>query len=84
LNLDQHENEEDDGNAKHEGDVNEEDKGNAEQALVGILLASQVRHDRGPNKLPREHFVIMAVNEVGDPTQPLISVNVWKTSVGKS
>jgi hypothetical protein len=25
----------------------------------------------------------MAVNEVGDPTQPPISVNAWKTSVGK-
>jgi hypothetical protein len=23
------------------------------------------------------------VNEVGDPTQPPVSLNVWKTSVGK-
>jgi hypothetical protein len=30
LNLDQYENEEDEGNAEHEGDVNEEDEGNAE------------------------------------------------------
>jgi hypothetical protein len=25
----------------------------------------------------------MEVNEVGDPTQPPVSVNAWKTSVGK-
>jgi hypothetical protein len=65
------------------GDVNEEDEGNVEQALVGTLSASQVRHDRGSNKLPSVHFVIMVVNEVGDPMQPLVLVNVWKTSVGK-
>jgi hypothetical protein len=28
-------------------------------------------------------FVITEVNEVGDPTQPPISVNVWKTSARK-
>jgi hypothetical protein len=28
-------------------------------------------------------FFIMAVNEVGDPMQPLVSLNVWKTSVEK-
>jgi hypothetical protein len=50
---------------------------------VGTLSTSQVRHNRGPNKLPNECFVITAVNEVGDPTQPLVSVNAWKTSVGK-
>jgi hypothetical protein len=55
--------------------VNEEDKGNAEQALVGTLSASQVRHGRGPNKLPSGCFVITTVNEVGDPTQPPVSVN---------
>jgi hypothetical protein len=75
LNLNQDENEGDATNAKHEGDVNEEDKGNAEQALVGTLSASQVRHGRGPNKLPSGRFVITTVNEVGDPTQPPVSVN---------
>jgi hypothetical protein len=83
LNLNQDENEEDARNAKHEGDENEEDEGNAEQVLVGALLASQVRRGRGPNKLPSGHFVIMVFNEVGDPTQPPVSVNAWKTSVGK-
>jgi hypothetical protein len=63
--------------------VNEEDEGNAEHALVGTLSASQVRCGHGPNKLPSRHFVIMAVNEIGDPTQPLVSENAWKTSVGK-
>jgi hypothetical protein len=50
---------------------------------VGTLSATQVRRGRGPNKLPSGCFVIMAVNEVGDPTQPPISVNAWKTSVEK-
>jgi hypothetical protein len=50
LNLNQDENEEDATNAEHEGDGNEEDEGNVEQALVGALLASQVRCGRGPNK----------------------------------
>jgi hypothetical protein len=44
LNLDQHENEEDEGSAEHEGDVNEEDE--AERALVCTLSASQVRHPK--------------------------------------
>jgi hypothetical protein len=83
LNLNQDENEEDATNAKHEGDGNEEDEGNVEQALAGTLLASQVRHGRGPNKLPSGCFVITKVNEVGDPTQPPILVNAWKTSVQK-
>jgi hypothetical protein len=92
LNLDQHENEEDATNAEqalaptnteHEGDVNEEEEENVEQALVDTLSASQVRRGRGPNKLPSEHFVIKAVNEVGDPTQPFISVNAWKTLIEK-
>jgi hypothetical protein len=83
LNLGQHENEEDATNAEHEGDVNEEEEGNTEQALVDTLSASQVRHGRGPNKLSSGRFVIMVVNEVGDPTQPPISVNAWKTSVEK-
>jgi hypothetical protein len=83
LNLNQDENEEDATNAEHEGDGNEEDEGNTEQALAGALSASQVRRGRGPNKLPSRHFVIMEVNEVGDPTQPPVSVNVWKTSVEK-
>jgi hypothetical protein len=83
LNLNQDENEEDATNAEHEGDGNEEDEGNTEQALAGALSASQVRRGRGPNKLPSRHFVIMEVNEVGDPTQPPVSINVWKTSVEK-
>jgi hypothetical protein len=78
--LNQDKNEEDATNAEHEGDGNEEDEGNAEQALVGALSASQVRRGRGPNKLPSGHFVIM---EVGDPMQPPVSINAWKTSVGK-
>jgi hypothetical protein len=77
LNLNQDANEEDARNAEHD------DEGNAEQALVGALLTSQVRRGRGPNKLPSGCFVITEVNEVGDPTQPPISVNAWKTSVGK-
>jgi hypothetical protein len=78
------ENEEDDArNAEHEGGVNEEDEGNVEQALVGTLSTSQVRRGYGLNKLPSGCFVIMAVNEVGDPTQPLVLVNAWETSVGK-
>jgi hypothetical protein len=60
-----------------------EDEGNAEQALVGALSASQVRCGRGLNKLPSGRFVITTVNEVGDLTQPPVSVNAWKTSVGK-
>jgi hypothetical protein len=60
-----------------------EDEGNDEQVLVGTLSPSQVRHGRGPNKLPSGHFVITTVNEVGDPTQPHVSVNTWKTSVEK-
>jgi hypothetical protein len=76
LNLNQDENEEDSRNAEHEGDENEEDEGNNEQVLVGALLASQARHGHGPNKLPSERFVITEVNEVGDPTQPPILVNV--------
>jgi hypothetical protein len=75
LNLKQDKNEEDATNAEHEGDGNEEDEGNAEQALVGALSASQVRCGRGPNKLPSGHFVIMEVNEVGDPMQPPVSIN---------
>jgi hypothetical protein len=82
LNLDQREHE-DEGNAQHEGDANKEDEWNAEQALVGTLSGSQVRSGRGPKKLPRGHFVITMANEVGDPEQPLISVNALKTSVGK-
>jgi hypothetical protein len=81
--LNQDVNEEDATNNEYEGDKNEEDEGNAEQALVGALSASQVRRGRGVNKLPSGHFVIMEVNEVGDPTQPLVSVNAWKTSVEK-
>jgi hypothetical protein len=83
LNWNQDENEEDATNAEHEGDGNEEDEGNAEQALVGALSASQVRRGRGPNKVPSGHFVITEVNEVGDPTQPPISVNTWKILAGK-
>jgi hypothetical protein len=92
LNLDQHENEEDatnteqalaPTNAEHEGDVNEEEEGNVEQALVDTLLASQVRRGRGPNKLPSGHFVITVINGVGDPTQPSVSVNAWKTTILK-
>jgi hypothetical protein len=86
--LDQHENEEDAANAiqalaptdaEHEGDVNEEEEGNAEQDLVDTLSASQVRRGCGPNKLPSGRFVFTVVNEVGDPTQPSILVNAWKT-----
>jgi hypothetical protein len=76
LNLNQDENEKDSRNAKHEGDENAEDEGNTEQVLVDALSASQVRRGRGPNKLPSERFVTTEVNEVGDPTQPPISVNV--------
>jgi hypothetical protein len=83
LNLNQDDEEDDAGNAEHEGGENEEDEGNVEPALVGTLSISQVRHGRGPNKLPSGHFVITVVNEVGDPTQPLASVNGWKISVGK-
>jgi hypothetical protein len=75
LNLNQDENEEDATNVEHEGNENEEDEGNVEQALVGSLSASQVRRDHGPNKLPSGCFVITGVNEVGDPTQPVVSVN---------
>jgi hypothetical protein len=81
LNLDQHKNEEDATNAKHEGDVKEEEEGNAEQALADTLLASQVRCGRGLNKLPSGCYVITAVNEVGDLTQPPILINAWKTSI---
>jgi hypothetical protein len=42
-----------------------------------------VRRGRGPNMLPSRRFVITTVNEVRDPTQPPVSVNAWKTSVGK-
>jgi hypothetical protein len=83
LNLNQDDEEDDARNVEHEGDENEEDERNVEQALVGALSASQVRHRRGPNKLPSGRFVIMKVNEVGDPTQPPVLVNAWKTSVGK-
>jgi hypothetical protein len=83
LNLNQDESEGDATNVEHEGNVNEEDEGNVEQALVGTLLAPQVRCGRGPNKLPSGNFVITTANEVGDPTQPPISLNAWKTSVGK-
>jgi hypothetical protein len=83
LNLNQDESEGDATNSEHEDAVNEEDEGNVEQALVGTLSASQVRRGRGPNKLPSGNFVITTVNEVGDPTQPPISLNAWKTSVGK-
>jgi hypothetical protein len=50
---------------------------------VSALSTSQVRCGRGPNKLPSGHFVITEVNEDGYPMQPPVSVNVWKTSVGK-
>jgi hypothetical protein len=76
LNLNQDDEEYDARNAKHEGDELEEDEGIVEQALVDALLASQVRHGRGPNKLPSGRFVITVVNEVGDPTQPPVLVNV--------
>jgi hypothetical protein len=86
LNLDQHGNEEDTTNAEqtlaptnaeHEGDVNEEEEEeeNVEQALVDTLSASQVRRGRRSNKLPSGRFIITAVNEVGDATQPAVSVN---------
>jgi hypothetical protein len=64
-------------------DENEGDEGNSEQALMGALSASQVSHGCGPNKLPSRRFAITDVNEVGDPTQPPVLVNVWKTYVGK-
>jgi hypothetical protein len=83
LNLNQDENEEDARHAEHEGDENEEDERNDEQALVGALSASQMRYGRSLNKLPSGRFIIMVVNEVGDPMQPPVSVNAWKTSVGK-
>jgi hypothetical protein len=83
LNLSQDENEEDATNAEHEGDGNEEDEANVEETLVNALSASQVRCGHHPNKMPSWRFVIMEVNEVGDPTQPPISVNAWKTSEGK-
>jgi hypothetical protein len=66
LNLDQHENEENATNTEHASDVNEEEE-NVEQALVDTLSASQVRCGHGLNKLSSGHFVITAVNEVGDP-----------------
>jgi hypothetical protein len=69
-------------NAEHEGNENEEE-GNVEQALVGSLSTSHVRHGRGPNKLPSGRFVITEANVVGDPTHPPVLVNAWKTSVGK-
>jgi hypothetical protein len=69
------ENEDDARNVEHEGDVNEEDEGNVEQALVSTLSTSQLRHGHAPKKLPSGHFVITVANEVGDPTQPLVSVN---------
>jgi hypothetical protein len=50
---------------------------------MGTLSVSQVRRARGPNKLPIGCFVIMTINEVGDPTQPPVLVNAWKTSVEK-
>jgi hypothetical protein len=83
LNLNQDENEEDARHAEHEGDENKEDERNDEQALVGALSASQMRHGRSLNKLPSGRFIIMVVNEDGDPMQPPVSVNAWKTSVGK-
>jgi hypothetical protein len=83
LNLNQDDNEEDATNVEHEDGGNKEDEGNAKETLVGALSASQVRRGRGPNKLPSGHFIIMEVNEVGDPMQPPISVNAWKTSAGK-
>jgi hypothetical protein len=73
--LNQDEKEEDARNVEHEGNENEEDEGNAEQALVGALSASQVRHGHGMNSLPSGRFVITEVNEVGDPTQPPVLVN---------
>jgi hypothetical protein len=50
---------------------------------VDALSVSQVRCVRGPNKLPSGCFVITEVNEVGDPTQPPVSVNAWKILVEK-
>jgi hypothetical protein len=82
LNLNQDENE-DTTNVEHESDGNEEDEGNVEQALVGALSASQVRCGHSPNKLPSRSFVITEANEVGGPTQPPVSINVWKTLVEK-
>jgi hypothetical protein len=91
LNLNQDDEEADARNDEHEGGENEEDdarnveheedEGNVEHALVGTLSTSQVRRGRGLNKLPSGHFVITTVNEAGDPTQPLVLVNAWKTSV---
>jgi hypothetical protein len=83
LNLNQDETKEDATHAEREGDGNGDDEGQAEQALVGSLSASLVRCGRGSNKLPSGCFVIIEVNETGDPTQPPVSVNAWKTSVGK-
>jgi hypothetical protein len=51
--------------------------------MLHALSTTQVRCGRGPNKLPSGCFVIRAANEVGDPTQPSISVNAWKTLVEK-
>jgi hypothetical protein len=68
-------NQDDARNVEHEGDENEEDERNHKQSLVGALSASQVRRGRGPNKLTSGHFVIMAVNEVGDRTQSSVLVN---------
>jgi hypothetical protein len=61
-------------NVEHEGDGNEEDEENAKQALAGALSTSQVRCGRDLNKFSRGCFT--EVDEVGDPTQPPISVNV--------
>jgi hypothetical protein len=84
LNLNQDDQKDDARNAEHEGDENEEDEGNAEQALVSALSASQVRRGHGLNKLHSRRFVITTVNEVGDPTQPPVLVNTWKTSIEKT
>jgi hypothetical protein len=73
--IPQDENEEDARNVEHESDENEEDEGNVEQALVGALSASQVRHGHGLNKFSSRRFVITEDNEVGDSTQPPVSVN---------
>jgi hypothetical protein len=83
LNFKQDENEEDAPNAEHQGNGNEEDEGNVELALVGAFSTPQVRGGHGLNKLPSRCFVITEVNKVGDPMQPPISINAWKTSVGK-
>jgi hypothetical protein len=69
LNLNQHAEDDDE-------DVEAEEN-------TATQTTTHVRHGHGPNRMPSERYVITEVSDVGEPTKPTTSVNVWTIALGK-